>query len=892
MDPSLPRSANDPLTPFSAALADRYRVEREIGAGGMATVYLARDLRHNRQVAVKVLRPELGAVLGAERFLAEIQVTANLQHPNLLPLFDSGEANGLLYYVMPYVEGESLRARLMREKQLPVDEAVRIAAAVGSALDYAHSHGVIHRDLKPDNILMHAGQPVLADFGIALAVANAGGARITQTGLSLGTPQYMSPEQATGDRVIDGRTDIYSLGAVLYEMLTGDPPHTGSTAQAIIARVLTDKPRTVRSTRETVPASVEAAVERALAKLPADRFSTAREFVEALTGWRSSALTSGTAVPRSSDFSLSISIPKEKLAQGARWAALAALVGVAAWGWLRPAASPQRITRFQLTISDSMRLRAELAGQNLTISPDGSQIVFLGGQATDMLYLRRLSDLVAQPIRGTDAARQAKFSPDGRWLAFLAGGRLQKIPMPGGPAVTITDSGGTFSWGDKDVIVYTARSGLWRVGAGGGVATLLAQRDSAKGETSFNWPFVLPGSKAALFDITIDNDNAGAELAVVSLKDGKVTKLGVLGRNPRYVKPGFIVFGRLDGTIVAAPFDLKRLRVTGPAVTLIDGVYIKSGGASEFGVADDGTLFYVEGISDGELVLADRSGNVIRSLVPGVRTYQSPRFSPTSGRIAFSLAERSSFQRTDIWVYNDLTKTASRLTNDGKSSRPEWMADGERVAWMNSDSGRHARWQKWDGTGRPEQFLTNVPRPAVVHPSPAGNGFAITTSNNNIDVVDADKPSVVRSLVATPAQDGGARISPDGKWVVYYSDESGRREVYVTSFAGGGGRHQISNEGGAEPVWSRDGRTIYYRNAGRIHAATIVTQPAFVVTSRTALMTDLFRQTGNIANFDVSPDGKTFLVLTRGDGRERVVVVTNWRQELIERMQLATQTAR
>ena len=289
-DPS--RDPLDILSHLNSALVGRYAVEREVGAGGMATVYFARDERHGRGVALKLLNPDLGAVLGPERFLAEITVTANLQHPNILPLFDSGEAllpgqaagTGLLFYVMPFVDGESLRARLARDRQLPIDEAIRIALAVASALQYAHAHGVVHRDVKPENILLQAGQPVVADFGIALAVSKAGAARLTGTGMSLGTPQYMSPEQAIGERTIDGRADIYALAAMLYEMLTGDPPHTGSSAQAVVARVLTERPRSVRGARASVPLHVEAAIERALEKLPADRFATAHDFAEALEG--------------------------------------------------------------------------------------------------------------------------------------------------------------------------------------------------------------------------------------------------------------------------------------------------------------------------------------------------------------------------------------------------------------------------------------------------------------------------------------------------------------------------------------------------------------------------------------------------------------------------------
>ena len=273
---------SESLDRLEAALVDRYAIEREIGSGGMATVYLAEDLKHRRPVAIKVLRPELVVRLGTERFLNEINVTAHLQHPHILPLFDSGEADGFLYYVMPWVEGESLRNTLAREKQLPVEDAVRIAVEVASALDYAHRHGVIHRDIKPGNILLHDGRALVADFGIALALQAAAGERLTEAGLSLGTPEYMSPEQATGDRELDARSDVYSVGAVLYEMLAGEPPHTGNTVQSVISRVLTDAVRPIRELRSSTPAHVEAALEHALARLPADRCASASRFIDLL----------------------------------------------------------------------------------------------------------------------------------------------------------------------------------------------------------------------------------------------------------------------------------------------------------------------------------------------------------------------------------------------------------------------------------------------------------------------------------------------------------------------------------------------------------------------------------------------------------------------------------
>src|SRR5262245_56823493 len=355
---------------LATALADRYRIERELGQGGMATVYLAEDLKHRRKVAIKVLRPELAAVIGAERFLREIQTIATLHHPHILGLIESGEVQGTAYYVMPFVEGESLRERLTREKQLPVADAIHIATEVASALDYAHRHGVIHRDIKPENVMLRDGSALVADFGIALAVSSAGGSRMTETGMSLGTPHYMSPEQAMGERAITPRSDVYALGAMTYEMLVGDPPFTGSTAQAIVAKVMTDKPVSLQHQRERVPDAVEDAVLTALEKLPADRFATAAEFAAALQGKG----TRPTTVRRAA-----APAPRAR-----RWIvpALASVAAVAtiaaALMALRLGRHPvQPVARFTLDIPDLLVNFTGFYGASLAISRDGARMAFV-----------------------------------------------------------------------------------------------------------------------------------------------------------------------------------------------------------------------------------------------------------------------------------------------------------------------------------------------------------------------------------------------------------------------------------------------------------------------------------------------------------------------------------
>jgi serine/threonine-protein kinase len=498
------------LAQLADALAGRYEVEREIGAGGMATVYVARDGRHHRKVALKVLNPELAAVLGPERFLAEIEVTANLQHPHLLPLFDSGEANGLLFYVMPFVEGESLRARLEREKQLPVNEAVRIAVAVANALEYAHGHGVIHRDLKPENILLQAGQPVIADFGIALAVSKAGGARVTQTGISLGTPQYMSPEQATGDRAIDGRTDIYSLGAVLYEMLTGDAPHVASTAQAIIAKVLTERAPSVRTARPAVPTHVALSIEKALAKLPADRWSTAREFVDALEKRTPVDPTVSAELPTASA-GRGRRVPMRWLASPSVWIPVA-LVGVGAASWALgrwSVVTNDAVLRASLAIpSDAFLASVLFVGPPIDISPDGRTVTYTAQSvAGPQIAIRRLDEFRVTILPNTVGGVYPVFSADGQSVVFFSGGNYKRIAVDGGPASLVsppalsTGSGASVA-PDGTVIIGNPTSllhGLGTVSSPRDSVRPLTVPDTARGQFFHVFPRLLPDGETILF---------------------------------------------------------------------------------------------------------------------------------------------------------------------------------------------------------------------------------------------------------------------------------------------------------------------------------------------------------------------------------------------------------
>jgi hypothetical protein len=869
---------------FDSALNDRYAVRREIGSGGMATVFLARDDKHERDVAIKVLHPDLAATLGGERFLAEIRTTARLQHPHILPLLDSGEANGRLYYVMPFVSGETLRARLDRDHQLPIDETVRIAREVADALGYAHSLGVIHRDIKPENILLQDGHAIVADFGIALAVQSAGGGRLTQTGLSLGTPQYMSPEQAMGERTIDARSDIYALGAVVYEMLTGDPPFTGSTVQAIVAKVMTERPTPPRTVRDTVPAHVESAVLKALAKLPADRFGSARDFAAVLTGVQSVGIESPNAsAPRA------LRTRRDRLLIGALGSI--ALAGVAASAWLathRGTIADDRLIRFDVRLPDSVSLYSG-ARKKLALSHDGSMLVVAGVRGATMgLYLRRMSEPAARLIRGTETpvtsvGPSPAFSADDKNILFEAAESQLVVPVTGGTARKIADSALAGSWIGGDTVIFVRDRAVWLVSSASHASHLIASPDTASGVYDVKWPHLLPGGTHCL--VTLDRSRLSGEidslyLGVLSIADGKVTPLGVRGSDARYLASGHIVFGRPGGEIGLAPFSLSRKTITGPLVKVAEDVWQANGGATDFAVSDDGKLAYTSGGPSElrrEVLIVDRSGRERR--IPTAPGAVFPRVSPDGRHVATGGGWNLD---GGVWSSDVASGAEDRVAANGAGFRPEWTRDGKDIVYLRSHGGvREVVAHSWDRNGDDRVLVRDSIRSItdVVLGPPHGLAIFVAQGEPHFYVAPMDslasmRPLALASLATAPV------ISPDGRLVAYGARESGASEIYVQALVGSGRRVRISVAGGTEPRWAPNGKAVLYRTSSRLMEASL--DAGLEVTRRDSLFVDDMERSPSLQrqNWDVMPNGQEFLMV-RWRSSNLVSVVVNWRK-LIE----------
>jgi len=879
---------------LTTALADRYRLERHLGEGGMATVYLAHDVKHDRKVALKVLKPELAAILGGERFLNEIRVTANLQHPNILPLYDSGAADGFLYYVMPHVEGESLRQKMERERQLGVEEAVAIAKGVAAALQYAHEHGIVHRDIKPENILLQSGQPLVADFGIALAVSQAGGTRLTETGLSLGTPHYMSPEQAMGDRELDARSDIYSLGAMVYEMLVGEPPHLGKSLQAIIAKILSEKPSPIAQSRDMVPPNVEAAVMRALTKSPADRFPRAADFAAALANPGYTLPTTAVPAPHA------MAVPATR--RPAVIVSLAALtviaVSVAVWALLRSQPAPG-VTRLSVYLPESQALAGSAT---FDLARDGTLMVYEGPAAAgrSQLWMRRWDGLEATPIRDTETGRQPAVSPTGVEVAFPRAGGIRVVPLAGGVSRTIAEGAVQccVRWSPDGVWLYFHHldGGVGRVPASGGPVSLVAKVDSRANI----WLDPLPRGRGAVLEVT----EAGTGPSIVALEydNGRLHSL-TPGQFPRYAS-GHLFFVTPDGTtLMTVPFDETKLEFRGSPVPVGQGLLRPLGGWSYFSASETGRLVFSVGRRESavyEVVRVTRDGQILRvdpdwRFDPGDNN-RGLSLSPDGTRLAVTILEDGNY---DIWVKQLPRGPASRLTFDpAQDVRPRWTPDGSKVTFVSDRGGIAAVFVKRvTGTGAEEQVLAHDQRAFwEASYSPDGTwllarsgGTLTLPGNRDMWALQVGVDSAASPLLVTDFDEKAIALSPNGRWLAYESDETGRNEVYVRPFPNAeDGKWQVSTGGGVMPRWARSGRELFYFNGtDEMVVSEIRAGEEFEVGERRVLFQlpkdILFGQDEQYALYDVEPDGRHFVMFRAVEQRAsrfELILVDHWQHDV------------
>jgi serine/threonine-protein kinase len=900
--------SNSAIDRINAALTGRYSIERELGEGGMANVYLADDLKHERKVALKVLKPELSAVVGSDRFLAEIKTTANLQHPHILPLFDSGEADGLLFFVMPYIEGETLRERIDREKQLPIDEALGIATAVANALQTAHEAGVVHRDIKPGNILMSRGEPLVADFGIALAVGSAGGSRLTETGLSVGTPYYMSPEQATGDQAIGPAADTYALACVLYEMLVGEPPYPGNTAQAVLGKIIQGVPVSATAVRKSIPAHVDGAIRKALERLPADRFTGAHSFAKALAdpGFRHGGDAAGAAGEGSARW--------KRIGQ-AGIAAAAVFAVLAGWLALKPA-PPASIARYNVGLpADHNPSRAY--GDNLAISPDGSAIVYAGvGPQGSQLWIKRRDQLEPSVINGTEGAYSPAFSPDGQRVAFLTGSGvsiLKVVSLGGEPPLTVLDeglAGNDVAWG-PDGYLYTDAGtfGIGRVPATGGELEILTELNSELGESFHEWYDVLPNGKGILYTAAYTPTSDAEEYTVNVLDlETRETKVLLQGVFARYAASGHLVYVAADGTLLAAPFDADRLELTGAAVALSEGVGVGPFASADLSIGADGTLVYMAGAAStglSRVVWVDREGEV-------TPVQESWEFDPGQPEVALALSpddrrlavKINTEAGEDIWIKQLDDGPLSRLTFDeGLDRRPRWSADGRHIVFTSDRLQGENHYDLWiqsaDGTGSPELLLDLEASVLEVQRTPDESAFVLrlgglSGSTNVRDLVNLmEGETETTPLAAEPYDEKSVSLSPSGRWMAYESTETGRDEIYVRPYPNADeGKWQVSTGGGINPKWAHSEDEIFYVSSeGEMMSVEIRTEGGtFSLGQRRTLFSvfDRILDSGaNYTSWDVASDDSRFIMVQHGAGDPdgaALVMVQNFFEDLRNRV--------
>ncbi|HEV2349036.1 MAG TPA: protein kinase [Terriglobia bacterium] len=871
-----------------------YEIVAPLGAGGMGEVYRARDTRLDRNVAIKVLPAQVTYdAERRERFEREAKAISALNHPHICTLHDIGREGDTDFLVMELVEGQTLAARL-EKGPLPSDQVLRLGLEISDALDKAHRLGIIHRDLKPGNIMLTPRNGAkLLDFGLAKPVVTPNSAAtamltaskpLTKEGTIVGTFQYMAPEQLEGTEA-DARSDFFAFGAVLYEAATGKKAFEGKTTASVIAAVLASEPAPMSSLQPLTPPAFERVVNTCLAKDPDERFQSAHDLNLQLRWIADAGTQAGVPAPVASH---------RKNRERTAWV-IAAVLGlttitaiivamVRAPKPVQPAAS----VRLNAELGTDATLSDTTYGASAILSLDGTRLAFVavGADKTRRLYVRSLDQMQATVLPGTEGARDPFFSPDSQWIAFFAQSKLKKISVQGGPVVTLCDAlddrGG--SWGDDGSIVFAAGGleGLSKVSSAGGKPEPLTSLNQQTGELTHRWPQVLPGSKDVIFTAStsiVQFDDA--DIAVYSTFSGKPKTVLHGGSYARYLPSGHLVYLR-DGTLFAVPFDIKRLDVTGQPAPVVEGVASNpDNGGAQFSFSDSGTLLYVAGSAinaDVSTYWMDAAGKFtpLRE-TPG--NYNNLAISPDGKRLAMDITNGN---RIDIWVYEWERDTLTRLTFAGDSNiRPIWTPDGQRIVYGSAEKGAMANlwWIRADGGGDAQRLTEGKERQVPGSWSPDGKVFALFQNNpgTSWDIMTMPvegsektgwKPGQPKPFVNTSATEVYPAFSPDGRWIAYYSNESGPGEIYVRPFPGPGGKWQVSTGGGVMPEWSRNGKELFYRtNDSKIMVVSYTSSGDSFHADKPRLWSpSQFTDRSVMKNFSLHPDGKRFAVLKAGKG--------------------------
>lgn len=864
-----------------------YEVTAQLGAGGMGEVFKARDSRLDRTVAIKVLPARLSSdARFRERFEREAKAISALSHPHICTLYDVGSHDGADYLVMEYLEGESLAERLAKGP-LSIDQVIRYGSEIADALEKAHRIGIVHRDLKPGNVIITKSGAKLLDFGLAkfspaghtdphaATAAKASEKPLTEEGTVLGTFQYMAPEQIEGLEA-DARTDIFALGALLYEMATGRRAFEGKTRASLIASILDREPPPVSNVQPMTPPALERVIRMCLHKDPDERWQNAHD-VSAELQWigATSSETIGPGVKRRAR--------RTRLRGAALLAAGVVTGGLAAWLLTGGDAPPPPTVRFAVTTPPDAPLYLDLNA--FSISPDGNYILYrsIAGN-TSRLYLRAMNGLAAVPVAGTDDVQSFAFSPDGRWIAFMTQDGLWRMPREGGTPSRLADEvdGLGLDWHDNTIVFNRAFSGgLLAVPADGGTPRQIVKNDPAKKENAIVWPDVLPGGKHVI--ATVWNIGAwdNARIIAYSMTDGSSKVLIDGGSFARYSSTGHLLFMRGD-TLMAVAFDPETLTVAGTPAAVVDGIsHGTADGDAHFAVSEAGHLAYAPGTgqkANDQLLWIDLDGKTT-PMVPSIRRYGSVDISP-DGRTAAVTIEESTY---DIWQLDLDRDSLTRVSHGGDDLEAVWTADGNGLIWVSSRSGAYNLYWRSADNSTPEVRLA----PSEGHQwgaSVTGDGKYVVygeAGKKKMDLwmmpLDTRKPQV---LLATDFNEVSPVVSPDGRWLAYGSDQSGRGEIYVTSFPKPSGSTQVSTEGGSSPRWMPDSRAIVYEIDRKFFIVPIESGPR----PRAGRPRLLFEGPYD-DEFSITGDGR-FAIVKEGPHptATQFIVVLNWAEELKQRL--------